>query len=607
MKILTHLKESLSFDFRALACYRFFIGLIIISDVLYRMMSLTDFYTDVGLIPRSIFLSEMAMPWSLSFHLANGSFGFAVLMFVIHLILGMMVLFGYKTRWAMVGVYLMSVSVHNRNWTINNGGDDILRAILFLSIFLPLNKYFSIDSALARENKDVKTSHFSTWGLTFFLQLFLIYFVSYILKDHDIWRKDFTAVFFSSRLDIFSTPLGFFLRDFPTFQKLSSIFTIYLEWLGPILLIFNGFFGPFWWIVRLVVFLSFWALHIGIILTMWIGVFPYTCLAMWTIILPGPFWDHLKSFYQKKGMGKIKIFYDGECLFCYKAVLILKEFFLFNEVSLLKGDSDPKILTQMKKHHSWVVVDGTGEQYFKFGAMVAVMRDAPLLHYLAPLFSRGPLYWAGDMIYLLVSRNRTILSRFSQFLVLPSEKKTFVSLRWFYQVSGAFLFVTLLMWNLTTIKKLDFRSPFFQNVTRWLHIYQEWNMFAPYPKMDNIWIEIPALLSDGSQIELITGSPDVFSIKGDVFHKYVENEHWRKFFLNVAERSDYARYYGGFLCRKWNDRKLGWTKTETLRKFEIIVFSQLNLPNGDRGGISRQLSWKHWCFDEDYKRENPGK
>lgn len=132
-------------------------------------------------------------------------------------------------------------------------------------------------------------------------------------------------------------------------------------------------------------------------------------------------------------------------------------------------------------------------------------------------------------------------------------------------------------------------------------------MFAPFPKMDNIWVEIPATLSDGSSIELLSGDRDIFSIKDQKFHQNIRNEHWRKFFLNVSERSDYARYYGGYLCREWNERNIALVKDTTLRKLEIIVYSQPNLPNNERGGISRKLSWKHWCFDEDYKKENPPK
>jgi uncharacterized membrane protein YphA (DoxX/SURF4 family) len=67
-------------------------------------------------------------------------------MFSLQILIGLMLVFGYKTRWAIIGAFVLAVSVHNRNWLINNGGHDILRAILFISIFLPMNKRFSIDS-----------------------------------------------------------------------------------------------------------------------------------------------------------------------------------------------------------------------------------------------------------------------------------------------------------------------------------------------------------------------------------------------------------------------------------------------------------------------------
>jgi hypothetical protein len=74
-------------------------------------------------------------------------------MFGLHFLFGVMLVFGYKTRAAVIGSFIMTVSVHNRNWLVNNGGDDILRALLFISIFLPLSKCFSVDSALTKEKK----------------------------------------------------------------------------------------------------------------------------------------------------------------------------------------------------------------------------------------------------------------------------------------------------------------------------------------------------------------------------------------------------------------------------------------------------------------------
>lgn len=604
MSVISFLKKTFSFDDRSMALYRVLIGLVVTADVIYRLPDLVNFYTDIGLVPRSLFLSEMSMPWSFSLHLANGSLIFAIIMFTIHLLFGIMITFGYHSRWAMLGAYVMTVSVHNRNWLVNNGGDDVLRAILFISVFLPLNRCFSIDSAMKKEKPETK-EYFSTWVLVFFLQAFVIYFVSYILKDHPIWRKDLTAIFYSARLDIFATPLGVWMRDFPFLMKISTLFTIYLEWLGPLLLVFSFLFGKGWWMVRMLVVLLFWGLHLGIFATMTIGLFPFICLAMWALFIPGEVWDRISDFYRRKNYGKLSIYFDGECGFCQKGVRIFREFLLFKEVKIAVAQETPAIYSHMEKNHSWVVVNENGEKFTHYAAWVEILKHSPIFHCLAKFFAWKPIAAVGQKIYVWISYHRPFMGKATQFLEYKSNKKEIVWFHWLYEVAGAFMFATLLMWNLTTIKKWEIKAPMFQTVSRWLHLYQEWNMFAPYPKMDNVWIEIPATLSDGSEIELLTGNRDLFSIKDQDFYKAIPNEHWRKFYLNLSERADYARYYGGYLCRLWNERHVQWVKNTTLRKMEIISYSQINLPDGGKGGITRRLSWKHWCFDEDYKRDNP--
>lgn len=607
MRFIEHLKNSLSFDYRSLALYRFFIGWIVVADVLSRVPDLENFYTDLGLVPRSLFVSEMTMPWSFSLHLANGTFEFIVLMFSLHLILGLMLVVGLKTRWAMLGAFIMAVSVHNRNWLVNNGGDDVLRAILFISIFLPLNRFFSIDSALAKKKETTESNshnHFSSWGLTFILQVFLIYFVSYILKDHDVWRKDFTAHYFSSRLDIFVTPFGVWLRQFDLLGNIITIFSIFLEWSGPLLLVFSFIFGRHWWKVRFTLVVIFILFHIGIFFTMNIGLFTFICEVMWISLIPGPFWDKMADHFRKKNYHKISIYYDGDCGFCQKGVRLIREFFLFSKVPILPAQDNSSIFEDMKKAHSWVVVNEKGKRFFYYDAFIELVNHSFILKPFQFIFSSKIMRSCGGRVYHWVSHHRPLMGKFSQWLNYVPEKNPITTLRWLSELSGAFMFITILSWNLSTIKKYDVHIPFLKSVTRWIHLYQEWNMFAPYPKKDNIWVEIPAVLSDGSEIELLTGSRDIYSIKEKSFYEFVPNEHWRKFYLNMSDKTTYARYYGGFLCRQWNMRNIRHVPTTTLKKFEIIVYSQMNLLNNEKGGINQKLTWKHWCFDEDFKREN---
>lgn len=600
-KFFSFLKLSLGLDYRSMALYRAFIGIIVMADVVYRLPDLTNFYTDLGLVPRGTFLTEMAMPWSFSLHLANGSLSFAVFMFALHFLLGLMIFSGYKTRWAFLGAYIMTVSVHNRNWMVNNGGDDILRSILFLSIFLPTNRFWSVDSALSKEEKPTG-SWVSTWVLAFTFQLFVIYFVSYILKDHPSWRSDFSAVFFASRLDIFATPLGVWLRDFPIFGKFSTIYTIYVEWFGPILLMTPFMFGRFWWHARMVTVFIFWGLHAGIIATMYIGVFPWMCLVIWMIFIPGPAWDKLLSWFRRRNFGKLSIYFDRDCGFCKKSVYLLREFSLLPETKLSEGQSDPKIFNEMEKNHSWVVVNEKGEKFFRYEGFIELLRHSPLGFFKVPLYGSAPFRALGGKVYAWVSHHREVMGKFSQCLSFQEPKKSFLIFLGIREFFGLFIFLTLLNWNLTTIKRLKYSSPFFESTTRWLHLYQEWNMFAPFPKMDNVWLEVTGELGDGTTMEILTGDTDVYRVKDQDFARNCPNEHWRKFYLNATARVDYLKYYGGFLCRQWNSRGIR-KKDTTLRSMEIVSYSQLNLPNGDRGGIERKLSWKHWCFDEDYKRE----
>jgi predicted DCC family thiol-disulfide oxidoreductase YuxK len=601
------LKNSLGFDYRSMALYRFLMGIIVMADVAYRWQDLTNLYSDVGLIPRSIFLNEMAMKWSFSFHLANGSTGFAVAMFSIHFILGLMLCLGYKTRLATLGCFLMTVSVHNRNWLVNNGGDDVMRAILFLSIFLPLNRWFSVDSALAKNQERPKNeSYMSFWVMAFTFQVFAIYFISYILKNHAIWRSDFTAIYFASRLDIFTTPIGVWTRNFPTFQKISTIYTALLEWIGPLLLVFPWIIGPGrWWIIRMLVVIMFWFLHLGIIATMWIGVFPYMCLVMWCIFIPGPVWDKVFAYFRRKNFGNLKLYFDEECRFCKKCVYLIREFFLLPEVSIAPTQSVAEINSLMQKERSWVVVNEKKEKFTHFEAFVEVMRHSPCGFWKVWFFSLGPVKKIGNVLYRWVANHRPLMGNISQYFAFTETKKEIRPLKWLRELLGAIILMTLVAWNLSTLKALNYDAGTFGSIARWLHLYQEWNMFAPYPKMDNVWLEVNGELDDGTTIDVLTGSRDIFSVRDQSFYQSVQNEHWRKFYLNLTTKTDYARYFGGYLCRRWNDRKYDWGTGRKLVKMEIASYSQMNLLNNEKGSINKKLTWKHWCFDKDFDRDNP--
>lgn len=312
-KFLNSLTQYYTLDYRSLALTRIFIGLCIVFDILVRFCDLAAHYTDKGIFPRNEWLNNYIFPWSFSFHLANGSSEFIALLFLLHILLAFLLIFGIKTKLVTILLFLFTVSLQNRNWFINNGGDDVLRILLVLAIGLPWGKAMAYDS-LRKEHSDAK---FSFWMVGLFLQMFYLYFFSYLMKSHPIWRSEYTALYYALGLDIFVTPLGAFVRGFPSLLRFLTIFVIFLEYLGPLLLIFGFLFkkkSP--WLKGGLVLL-FIGFHLGITLFMNIGVFPFYCIAIWLSFIP-------KEFYTSKFAFKITNFIQRLIFACERVFLWMK-------------------------------------------------------------------------------------------------------------------------------------------------------------------------------------------------------------------------------------------------------------------------------------------
>src|SRR5688572_29944773 len=121
------------------------IAMVVLSDLMIRASDLKAHYTDEGIWPlRVIHLGWKNGAWS--FHTLNGSYEYALAMFMIHFLLAVLLLFGYRTRIVTVMLWLMTISLHNRNLFVQQAGDDLLRLVIFWGMFLPWNAYFSFDN-----------------------------------------------------------------------------------------------------------------------------------------------------------------------------------------------------------------------------------------------------------------------------------------------------------------------------------------------------------------------------------------------------------------------------------------------------------------------------
>lgn len=286
---IARLKELFSIDSRALSIFRIFIAIILFFDLFVRSFSLTAHYTDSGTLPLSFYFERYIDTGWISIHLFNGSFVYQSLLFGISFIFAISLLLGYRTKISAVMSWFLLISLHSRNPTVLQGGDIMLRLLLFWAMFLPLNLRYSLDSKFGKTKNDKKIYSFGTAGIL--LQVAFVYFFSALLKTGEDWYPDGTAVYYALQLDQFATYIGKFLLNFPDLLFGMTYFVYFLEMIGPILLFSPIFFKQF----RLVSSFSFFAVLIGMALCMRLGHFPFIGIAAFILFLPGFFFDYLSN------------------------------------------------------------------------------------------------------------------------------------------------------------------------------------------------------------------------------------------------------------------------------------------------------------------------
>ena len=111
------------------------------------------FYTDAGVLPRGAQIELFSgLPALISLHMMNGTIAGQALLFGFSVAAALALLVGYRTWIATLVSWVLVVSFHNRNPMVLQGGDVLLRMMLFWGLFLPLGARASLDRWLAAKN-----------------------------------------------------------------------------------------------------------------------------------------------------------------------------------------------------------------------------------------------------------------------------------------------------------------------------------------------------------------------------------------------------------------------------------------------------------------------
>ncbi|WP_276271546.1 HTTM domain-containing protein [Haloarcula litorea] len=288
----TWLRRRAAVDSRGLAAFRVALGLVLLVDLAWRLPELRAHYTDAGALPRSV-LGALYPGWdALSLHALSGALWAQAALFGLAAVAAAALVVGYRTRLATAASLVLLVSLQIRNPFVLNGGDILLRRLLFWGLFLPLGARWAVDAPSARDGADGDAraptdtvAGVATVGLL--AQVVAVYVTNAAVKLRaDIWLAG-DAVRHVFQLDQFTVLLGDVLAGTGLLLSVAGWLWLGLLLVSPLLLLLTGR-------RRGLLAAAFVVAHFGMLLTLQIGVFPLVSMTALLPFLPSALWDRVE-------------------------------------------------------------------------------------------------------------------------------------------------------------------------------------------------------------------------------------------------------------------------------------------------------------------------
>lgn len=282
--VLSLARRIFTLDLRSLALCRIGTGLVVLGDLLTRAQSFRIHYTDDGILPRQA-LFELNILRFPSLYAASGWEPFLAGLFVLHAMVAVMLLLGYRTRLAGVLLWYLTHSLQQRLQLANNGGDTVLISVLFWGMFLPWGEALSVDAEARRARGEPEPADrvLSAATVVFCLQPLVMYYVSVLAKMEPDWLRG-DVLLYAFRGDFYARPLSALLLPYEGALKALAYATLAWESLGPLMLLSPH---PR---ARGLACLLFAVMHLSFGLFLRIGIFAFTPLLYLAGYLPTACW-----------------------------------------------------------------------------------------------------------------------------------------------------------------------------------------------------------------------------------------------------------------------------------------------------------------------------
>ncbi|WP_323173893.1 HTTM domain-containing protein [Natrialba sp. PRR66] len=529
------IRRRVAIDRRALAAFRISIAALLIADLVGRTRLLGMFYTDAGVLPREALFSDYSSLTAYSVHTLSGEAWAQWLLFLVAGLVALALLVGYRTRIATIVSWLLLVSLHVRNPMVLNAGDVLLRMLLFWSIFLPLGSRWSIDARRrnpAQSSGDAAPTIATIGTIAVLLQVLLMYLTNAVHKTRsDMWMSG-EAVVHIFQADHLTVLLGNVLPEYTALLEVFTSAWMVLIVLSPLLLLLTG-------VPRALLVTGFAGMHLGMLVTLRIGLFPLIVVAGLLLFYPPVVWDTASSLAARVGIaGPLRRTLDR----LQSRAPVLARWapgsWLHSITSVSNENSDAEDATDDRRK------DRMGDD--------------------------------TNPLTAVASRGRVFVTTIIPWLLL----------------------VLVVLSNAEAVGYTEVPDAGNEALDT-LQASQSWRMFAPNPTSTAQWFVVPGELENGTTVDALHGSGVDWDRPPNVDGTY-ETARERKYLSNMrfAGNENHHSYYANYLCDRWNREH-----DTTLENLTIYGMSDRSGPYTDEPDISKSEVIEYDCSGEFIQEE----
>lgn len=535
-------RAYLTIDGRSLGLFRIVLATLMIVDLVRRFPHVRDFYTNAGVLPNHTVLwrPQVARLFSVFF---PASLAHEVwILFAICGFCYVALLVGWRTRLFQVLSFLAATSLHNRDVYTENWGSVAMGALMAWSVFLPLDRRFSVDalrkSLRARPNEqpeDLTPERLpaadprpavSLACLGIFLQLAVIYWFNFIHKSGQTWQ-DGTAIHYVLWQERIVTHLGLWARETlpeALWYGLSKG-TLVVECAAPFLIM-----SPVlrdWTRGLAIVLLA--GLHTGIALVVNVGVFSGSMMSYYPLLITDGHWRLLNRLVPRRGRRRT-VYFDASCGVCFQIVRVLARMDVHRrltwvsnlDAAALPADVPPELLER-----TILVVDPErNRRWTRSDAFAEIFGALPLGRLWAwPLLVPGLRQLSG-VAYDAFARNRTSISTSFGLAACgipvrktaspaPEARELETPLRAWWRAQlpylrelGVALVMLIFAADLSVANagvppalRWERRPSWMVSAVMYPHIFQSWSMFSPDAPLRDYMVVVDAVTRDGRHVD----------------------------------------------------------------------------------------------------------